>query len=95
MDPSYFEVILQHEMSLLGYEGFFAQKAQCTGRQEGVAVFFKQSKFNLENVRNRVINEIAAEVVPQTSKYKEFGEVLILATVRHKSSGVLLLIGKI
>lgn len=92
VDPPYFENILKGEMLLLGYEGHFVQKAQCTGRQEGVALFYKQEKFDLKEAKKLVINEIAADILKQDES-KEFGEVLILATLMHKSSGVTLVIG--
>lgn len=93
VDPPYFENILKGEMLLLGYEGHFVQKAQCTGRQEGVALFYKQEKFDLKEAKKLVINEIAADILKQDES-KEFGEVLILATLMHKSSGVTLVIGE-
>ena len=94
MDPAYFTDILKEEMSFLGYEGLYLQKAECTGRKEGVALFYKQVKFDLENAKKFVINDIAADVLKR-QECKEFGEVLILATLRHRSSGVVLVIGKV
>ena len=94
MDLPYFEDILEREMLDLGYQGLFVQKAPCTGRQEGVALFYKRDKFDLKEARTLVINDIAADVLAQT-EWKEFGEVLILAALQHRTSGVVLVIGKI
>ena len=93
VDPYYFENTLKEEMLLLGYDGLFAQKAQCPGRQEGVALFFKQVKFELEEARKIIINEVAAEILQQ-AECKEFGEVLILVTLRQKESNRVLVIGE-
>ena len=93
VDPYYFENTLKGEMSSLGYRGLFAQKAQCTGRQEGVALFFKIIKFELEEARKIILNEVEAEILQQ-AKCEEFGEVLILVTLRQKKSNRVLVIGK-
>ena len=81
-------------MSSLGYKGMFVQKSPCTGRQEGVALFFKQAKFEHEQSKTLVINDITANAFMEAGSQK-FGEVLILAALRHKSTNVLLLTGEI
>ncbi|KAJ7376379.1 hypothetical protein OS493_034900 [Desmophyllum pertusum] len=90
VDTPYFTEILKEDMSFLGYKGMFAQKSQCTGRKVGVALFFKQDKFELEESKTLVINEIAAGVFTEVESNK-FGEVLILAALRHKNSNTMLL----
>lgn len=92
MDPPYFAGILREDMSLLGYEGLFAKKSQHTGRQEGVALFFKQNKFDFEESKTIVIDEIAADVLVKAESNK-FGEVLILAALKHKNSSNMVLTG--
>ena len=93
VDTPYFTEILKEDMSFLGYKGMFAQKSQCTGRKVGVALFFKQDKFELEESKTLVINEIAAGVFTEVESNK-FGEVLILAALRHKNSNTMLLTGE-
>ena len=79
-------------MSLLGYEGLFAKKSQHTGRQEGVALFFKQDKFDLGESKTLLINEIALDILTDAESQK-FGEVLLLAALRHKNSNTMVLTG--
>ena len=79
-------------MSLLGYQGLFSQKDKSTGRLEGVALFYKHEKFDLQEARKMIINEIADEIMPQ-AECREFGEVVILATLRDKITKTLLVIG--
>ncbi|CAH3163686.1 unnamed protein product [Porites evermanni] len=92
VDPPYFNDILKGEMSLLGYQGLFAQKDKSTGRLEGIALFYKHEKFDLQEARKMIINEIADEIMPQ-AECREFGEVVILATLRDKITKTLLVIG--
>lgn len=92
MDPPYFAGILSEDMSLLGYEGLFVKKSQHTGRQEGVALFYKQDKFDLEESKTLVIDEIATDILAEAESNK-FGEVLLLAALRHKNSGTMVLTG--
>ena len=79
-------------MSLLGYQGLFAQKDKSTSRLEGIALFYKHEKFDLQEARKMIINEIADEIMPQ-AECREFGEVVILATLRDKITKTLLVIG--
>ena len=79
-------------MSLLGYQGLFAQKDKSTGRLEGIALFYKHEKFDLQEARKMIINEIADEIIPQ-AECREFGEAVILATLRDKITKTLLVIG--
>ena len=79
-------------MSLLGYQGLFAQKDKSTGRLEGIALFYKHEKFDLQEARKMIINEIADEIMPQ-AECREFGEVVILATLRDEITKTLLVIG--
>ena len=79
-------------MSLLGNQGLFAQKDKSTGRLEGVALFYKHEKFDLQEARKMSINEIADEIMPQ-AECREFGEVVILATLKDKITKKLLVIG--
>ena len=79
-------------MSLLGYEALFAKKSHHTGRQEGVALFFKQDKFDLEESKKLFIDEIATDILAEAEP-KTFGEVLILAALRHKNSNTMVLTG--
>ena len=79
-------------MSLLGYEGLFAKKSEHTGREEGVALFFKQDKFDLEESKTLVVDEIAADILAEAQSNK-FGEVLLLAALRHKDSNTVVLTG--
>lgn len=74
-------------MSLLGYDGLFAKKSQ-----EGVALFFKQDKFDLEESKTLVIDEIVADILAEAQSNK-FGEVLLLAALRHKNSNTMVLTG--
>jgi len=90
VDPPYFAGILSEDMSLLGYEGLFVKKSQHTGRQEGVALFYKQDKFDLEESKTLVIDEIATDILAEAESNK-FGEVLLLAALRHKNSGTMVL----
>lgn len=90
VDPLYFAGVLREDMSLLGYEGLFAKKAHYTSRQEGVALFFKQDKFKLEESKTLFIDEIATDILADAEP-KTFGEVLILAALRHKNSNTVVL----
>lgn len=92
MDPLYFAGVLREDMSLLGYEGLFAKKAHYTSRQEDVALFFKQDKFKLEESKTLFIDEIATDILADAEP-KTFGEVLILAALRHKNSNTVVLTG--
>ena len=92
MDPLYFAGILKEDMSLLGYEGLFTKKSHHTGRREGVALFFKQDKFDLEESKKLFIDEIATDILAEAEP-KTFGEVLILAALRHKNSNTVMLTG--
>ena len=92
MDPLYFAGILREDMSLLGYEGLFTKKSHHTGRQEGVALFFKQDKFDLEESKTLFIDEIATDILAEAEP-KTFGEVFILAALRHKNSNTVVLTG--
>ncbi|KAJ7376381.1 hypothetical protein OS493_034902 [Desmophyllum pertusum] len=76
VDTPYFTEILKEDMSFLGYKGMFAQKSQ--------------TSFELEESKTLVINEIAAGVFTEVESNK-FGEVLILAALRHKNSNTMLL----
>ena len=78
-------------MSLLGYEGLFAQK---TRFKEGVALFFKKEKFDLEESKTLVIDEIAADIW-KVAESNKFGETLLLAALRHKDSNTVVLTGTI
>lgn len=89
VDPPYFAGILKEEMSLLGYEGLFAQKSRFV---EGVALFFKKDKFDLEESKTPVINEIAKDIF-KVAESNKFGEALILAALRHKESNTMMLTG--
>lgn len=90
VDPAYFAEILEEDMFSLGYEGLFVQKCPSTGRQEGVALFSKKEKFELEQSKTLVINEVAS-VTSIEAECQQFGEVVILAALRHKSTNVVLL----
>ena len=85
VDPAYFAGILEEVMLSLGYKGLFMQKSPCTGRQEGVALFFKKDKFELEQSKTLVINDIASDASLE-AECQKFGEVAIFAAVRHKMS---------
>ncbi|KAJ7376380.1 hypothetical protein OS493_034901 [Desmophyllum pertusum] len=52
VDTPYFTEILKEDMSFLGYKGMFAQKSQCTGRKEGVALFLNRTSLNWKNPRH-------------------------------------------
>ena len=84
-----FAGILREDMSLLGYEGLFAQKSRF---EEGVALFFKKNKFDLEESKALVLDEIATDVFKVVESDK-FGEALILAALRHKDSNTVVLTG--
>lgn len=91
VDTPYFRDVLKEELSELGYEGLFAQK--CLEIPEGVAVFFKQDKFHLEETKSFHLNDLAAWNFKQTPLPK-VKEVLLLAALRHKISNNLLVVGK-
>ena len=94
VDPAYFAGILEEVMLSLGYKGLFMHKSPCTGRQEGVALFFKKDKFELEQSKTLVINDIASDASLE-AECQKFGEVVIFAAVRHKITNVVLVTGKI
>lgn len=77
-------------MSTLGYDGHFAEK--CMGEPEGVALFFRREKFHLEEIKSFHLNDLAAHSFKQT-EIPKFAEVVLLATLRHKTSNNLLVVG--
>lgn len=90
VDTSYFTKNLKEELSTLGYDGHFAEK--CMGEPEGVALFFKREKFHLEEIKSFHLNDLAAHSFKQT-EIPKFAEVVLLATLRHKTSNNLLVVG--
>ena len=90
MDTFYFTKILKEELSKLGYDGLFAEK--CMGEPEGVALFFKSDKFHLEEMKSFHLNDLAAHTFKQT-EIPKFTEVVLLATLRHKITNNLLVVG--
>ncbi|KAL9959572.1 hypothetical protein ACROYT_G032903 [Oculina patagonica] len=90
VDTPYFSEILKEELSELRYEGLFAQK--CMGTPEGVAVFFKQAKFHLEETKTVHLNDLVACTFKQTVLPKD-KQVVLLAALRHKISNNLLVVG--
>ena len=92
MDTPYFKEILSDEMSRMGYEGLFAPKC-LPGRPEGVAMFFKRVKFELEETKPVYVNEMAARTFKQ-GDFPKCEEVVLLAALRHKISNNLLVIGE-
>ena len=85
--------MLADEMSRTGYNGLFAPRCM-PGRPDGVAIFFKQAKFEVEETKTCYVKEQAA----QAFKHGEFPEcsdvVVVLAALRHKISNSLLVIGE-
>ena len=75
----------------MGYDGYFAER--CLGEPEGVALFFKSDKFHLEETKSFHLNDLAARSFKQT-EIPKFAEVVLLATLRHKTSNNLLVVGK-
>ena len=63
------------------------------GEPEGVALFFKREKFHLEEIKSLHLNDLAAHSFKQT-EIPKFAEVVLLATLRHKPSNNLLVVGK-
>jgi len=90
VDTSYFTETLKEELSKLGYDGHFAER--CMGEPEGVALFFKRDKFHLEGMNSFHLNDLAARSFKQT-EIPKFAEVVLLATLRHKTSNNLLVMG--
>lgn len=74
----------------MGYDGHFAEK--CMGEPEGVALFFRREKFLLEEIKSLHLNDLAAHSFKQT-EIPKFAEVVLLATLRHKTSNNLLVVG--
>lgn len=89
VDPPYFAGILREDMSLLGYDGLLAQKSRF---KEGVALFFKKNKFDLQESKALVLDEIATDVF-KVAESDKFGEALILAALRHDDSNTMVLTG--
>lgn len=75
----------------MGYDGRFAEK--CMGEPEGVALFFKRDKFHLEGTKTFHLNDLVARSFKHT-EIPKFAEVVLLATLRHKISNNLLVVGK-
>ena len=75
----------------MGYDGHFAEK--CMGEPEGVALFFRKEKFHLEEMKSFHLNDLAAHSFKQT-EIPKFPEVVLLGTLRHKSTNNLLVVGK-
>jgi len=92
VDTPYYKEMLADEMSRTGYNGLFAPRCM-PGRPDGVAIFFKQAKFEVEETKTCYVKEQAA----QAFKHGEFPEcsdvVVVLAALRHKISNSLLVIG--
>ena len=63
------------------------------GEPEGVALFFKREKFHLEEIKSLHLNDLVAHSFKQT-EIPKFAEVVLLSTLRHKTSNNLLVVGK-
>lgn len=74
----------------MGYDGHFAEK---WGEPEGVALFFRSEKFHLEEIKSFHLNDLATHSFKQ-NEIPNFAEVVLLATLRHKTSNNLLVVGK-
>lgn len=78
-------------MSQMGYQALAPNFMAAP--PESVAMFFKRDKFELEETKTFLVNELAARML-KPGEFPNCPEVVLLAALRHKISDNLLVIGE-
>ena len=84
----YFD-LLEEQISALGYRGRFFQKK--LGFKDGVATFFKESKFELVSSRMVVLADLIESLGCST---RGLPHVLLMVALKHLETGRVLAVGK-